>query len=186
MIHRVEHRWRKGCLGKFFQLQWKYAITHLTRQIRHFRNPSDVSHLSALKEPQRKSLERREIRSFQNPHWSWSVLKSMNDWRHLKEFCVEMRHGRICCLTLLYMVLHSLPAFFAHFVATTRRNLLISLRTDGFVETRFLMQPLFFFAFASIKMCWRRRRIVTKKAANIQQEAGWQSKHWNWLGVHKD
>lgn len=181
MIHRVEHRWRKGCLGKFFQLQWKYAITHLSRQIRHFRNPSDVSHLSALKEPQRKSLERREIRSFQNPHWSWSVLKSTNDWRHLKEFWVEMRHGRICCLTLLYMVLHSLPAFWR-----------CSAKPSHLLEDRWLCgnkvfkATIVFFAFASINMCWHRRRIVTKKAANIQQEAGWQSKHWNWLGVHKD
>lgn len=50
--------------------------------------------------------------------------------------CVMVESAALRCFTWFYTVCQ-------HFGAA-RQNLLISLRTDGFVETRFLRQPLFF------------------------------------------
>lgn len=90
---------------------------------------------------------------------------------------------------LPYAALHGFTQFASIFCTVCCNN---SAKPSHLLEDRWLCgnkvfnATIVFFAFASINMCWHRRRIVTKKAANIQQEAGWQSKHWNWLGVHKD
>lgn len=106
--------------------------------------------------------------------WFWNPWMTDNIWNCMALKCVVVEFVASRCLIRYYTVC-------PHFVATTRLNLLTSLSTNGFVEPRFLMQPLFF-RIGSINM------LTPQKDRHKEscEEAGRQSKHWSWLGVQKD